>query len=126
MLAIKNGINGVHRLMDVFAISTFNKCRITRGSPGSRKSFIMQFVLYYVVSKGLNVTSTAVMRRRANQIGGTHVHELFCLEAKNMSPYRHAELAIVKLLLEQVTLFILFCLDEAGQTFAELHVYCMY
>ena len=79
----------------------------------------------YALSKGLNVMTTAILAKRAIQLGGCHYHKLFCLPVgKNLSTHRKAELAIIKLLKNPkelntlLSLDVLVC-DEMGQISAE-------
>ena len=86
----------------------------------------MQYIVLYAISKGMNVITTAVMARRANQLGGLHIHKLFCLDVTNgMNPHRVVELAVIKLLRNPEKINILLTLemlviDEAGQVLAEM------
>jgi hypothetical protein len=103
----------------------YNKNIGIRGFPGSGKTWCSLYCAIYAISKGLNVTTTAVLAKRAIQIGGCHWHKLFCLPIdKNLSCHRRAELAIMKLLRDPkrlsriLSLNILFC-DEMGQVSAE-------
>ena len=74
----------------------------------------------------MNVLTTAMMAWRANQLGSTYIHQLFCLNSVNIqSAHRKAELAIIKLMQNPVKLNVLrslelLLLDEAGQMSAEL------
>ena len=61
---------------------TFVKCNIISGAPGSGKTFLMMYLAVYAVSKGLTVGITAMMSKRAIQIGGSHIHQMFCLPVK--------------------------------------------
>ena len=86
-------------------------------------------MMYGVINslcKGLTVMTTAMMAKRAIQLGGIHWHKLMMLPTrKNISPQQKAELAILKLLQNPIkikflqSLDILFC-DEMGQMPAEL------
>lgn len=107
---------------------TLTKNVITHGTPGSRKSFVGQTNVMYVLSQGLRCLSTTLMAPRANQIGGIHYHHIFCLNVNHNSaciqPYREAELAMQKLrnkptyIHALLTMNVMF-LDEAGQISAE-------
>ena len=44
----------------------YTKIIITYGSPGTGKSFIGQIVVFYALSQGLNIVSTALMGVRVN------------------------------------------------------------
>ena len=57
----------------------------------------MTYCALYAVSKGLRVTTTAMMAKRALQIGGTHWHKILILPTeKTLNPHRLAELSIIK------------------------------
>ena len=81
------------------------------------------------MSKGLRVSTTALMAKRSLQLGGLHWHKILNLPTKrNLSTHRRAELAILKLLQEDPakldfirTLNIL-CCDEMGQVSSEMLV----
>ena len=86
----------------------------------------MMYGVIYSLCKGLTVMTTAMMAKRAIQLGGIHWHKLMMLPTrKNISPQQKAELAILKLLQNPIkikflqSLDILFC-DEMGQMPAEL------
>ena len=72
-----------------------------RGSPGGGKTWCMMNILLYAISKGHQVITTAMMCKRALQLGGIHIHQLFKLpiNAENTSSaHRQAKLAIISLL----------------------------
>jgi hypothetical protein len=78
-------------------------------------------MLLYAIAKGNTVTTTAMMCKRAIQIGGTHVHQLFKNSIKNTtSAHRQAELAILSLMrkpekLEFLHAVNMIIFDEMGQ-----------
>ena len=125
-LPISNCTDAINAHTDLYSNSNFNKFRVTHGAPGSGKSFVIQYTLLYAILRGLNVQCTEMMARCVNQLGGIHVHQLFCLEVNNgLSPHRMAELSIIKLLQDPVKLNIIQTMevlffDEAGQKSAEL------
>ena len=81
---------------------TYTKNVGIRGIPGGGKTFCGMFCLIYTIAKGLKCTSTAMMCKRALQLGGTHAHKIWSLPTDdNMTPHRRAELAILKLLRDQ-------------------------
>ena len=99
---------------------------VIHGGPGCGKTFLMSYLALYTRSLGLNVFVTSLQAKRANQLGGVHLHVLFCLDVNNhLSPQRMAELAIIKLLKDPIkhrfilTLQVL-CCDEVGNISAEL------
>ena len=99
-----------------------------RGFAGCGKSWLMQYMATYAMSKGLNCLTTALMARRSNFLGGKHIHHVFCLPVeKGLTAHRMAELAVCNLLRESNstklnflrTLDVLFY-DEIGQLSAEM------
>ena len=59
----------------------------------------MMYCILYPNSKGVKVTWTAMMCKRALQLDGIHVHKNFKLPTKdNLTPHRRAELAILNLM----------------------------
>ena len=102
------------------------KNTIITGAPGCGKTYIMSMLALYARSKGLNIYPTSLQAKRANQLGGNHIHSLFCLDINHrMSPQRMAELAIIKIQKDPVKeRFIktvhVFNLDEAANLAAEL------
>ena len=71
-----------------------------RGFPGSGKTWCMMYSMVYAISKGLTVCTTAMMCKRALQLGGIHIDQLFKLPygSGRVDAHRRAELAIIKLL----------------------------
>ena len=116
------------RACDTYCIlsNKFTKCTGIRGFPGSGKTWLMEYIVLYSISKGLSVITSSQMARRSIQLGGKHIAYLFGLTIeKNMSPHQRAERAIAKLLKHPkklnfiLSLDILF-IDELGQLSSEL------
>ena len=64
----------------------FTKSMCIRGYAGCGKSWTMQYVMLYAISKGLLCVPTAMMSRRSVFLGGKHIHILFGLPTeKNLS-----------------------------------------
>ena len=53
---------------------------IIHGAPGAGKSFISFVISMFGISQGLNIQPTALAGVRAAAIGGTHWHNLFCVD----------------------------------------------
>ena len=97
-----------------------------RGFPGAGKTFCMMYTLVYAMSRGLNTVTTAIMCKRALQLGGVHLHQLFLLPTdEKITPQQRAELAIIKLMknpkkLEFIKSLDVLYYDELGQTASEI------
>ena len=101
--------------------STYTKNVGIRGFPGSGKTWCALYTAIYAMSKGLFVLPTAMLAKRAIQLGGIHYHKLFCIPTeKNISLHRRAELALIQILKDPRKMHILLYLDiligdEIGQ-----------
>ena len=77
----------------------FTKHFIIRGFPGASKTWCMEYLSIYAMSKGLKSITTAMMAKQAIQLGSKHWHKIFCIPPeRNISSYRKAELALIRLL----------------------------
>ena len=68
--------------------------------PSAGKSFIGELVVLFYLSQRLNVASTSIIGVRANCLGGTHIHKLFCMLLEQhlaQTPFRCAEIAMQKI-----------------------------
>ena len=66
----------------------------------------------YTLSKGLFVLPTAVLAKRAIQLGGIHWHVLFCLNTDDsLTNHRKAELAIIQIMKDPKKMQLLLTLD---------------
>ena len=124
--ALKMVIDTIDRYMNSAEYGTFCRSCVIAGSPGSGKSFINFYILLYIISKGLRVCSTSLMAKRANCLGGIHIHLLFQLPCKNFSSlHRLVESAVNGLLrkpeyMEVLKSMHVLFIDEIGQVSAEL------
>ena len=55
---------------------------ILLGPPGSGKSFVNNIIATYALSLGLNICFSALTAQRARELGGLHLHQLFCLQVR--------------------------------------------
>ena len=103
----------------------FTKCRVISGSLGCGKSFLMNYMVLYAISQGLNVAVTSMVAARATNLDGCHVHRMFCIPVKKNCPiYRLAEHTLINLMKDPVSYHILTVIDilffdEIGQCSAE-------
>ena len=71
-LAITTCIDAIDYYRGTLSQGSYTKNVGIRGFSGGRKTWCMTYCALYAVSKGLRVTTTAMMAKRALQIGGTH------------------------------------------------------
>jgi hypothetical protein len=80
------------------ATSTFTKCRAISGGPGCGKTFMMIVSVVYGMSRGLCITITCLLAKRADLLGGIHVHNLFAIPVhESASVQRLVELVAISL-----------------------------
>jgi predicted GIY-YIG superfamily endonuclease len=122
---IKTCTKAIDKYIDLWEQKSYTKNIGIRGVPGGGKTWCAMYSTLYALAKGLNVMTTAILAKRAIQLGGCHYHKLFCLPiGRNLSTHRKAELAILKLFKNPKELNTLLCLDvlvcdEMGQLSAE-------
>ena len=103
----------------------FTKSLCIRGFPGAGKTWSMLIIVVYAICRGSTISTTAMMAKRAIQLGGKHWHYLFCLPTgRSLSPHQISEQAILKIIKSPKTHnFIksidVLCCDEIGQVSAE-------
>ena len=96
------------------------------GFPGGGKTWCMIYCILYDLSKGLKVTSKAVMCKRALQLGVIHINKLFNIPTKEkLTPHRWADLENLNLTNKpQNVYFLLYvdmlAFDEMDQSSAEI------
>jgi hypothetical protein len=92
--------------------TVFTKNVGIRGFPGSGKTWCSLYIAIYGLSKGLIVLPTALLAKRALQLGGTHWHKLFYIPIeKNLGIHRKAELALSSIIRDAKLLHLLLCID---------------
>jgi hypothetical protein len=83
----------IHNYMDAPTVCTKNLC--IAGGPGAGKTTCLFSILLYSMCQGLSVILTALLAERAQELGGIHIHELFCFPVnEKLSPGQLAERAI--------------------------------
>ena len=130
--AIKLCCHQIDKYCNLSYQNTFTKNIGIRGFPGSGKTWCSLYASLYALSKGLFVLPTALLAKRANQLGGIHWHKLFLLPTeKKLSVHRRPEIALIRIIRNErakqilLSLDILIC-DEIGQladnVFATIHI----
>ena len=72
----------------------------------------MIYCILYSISKGLKVTSTAVMCKRALKLGGIHINKLFNIPTKEkLTPHRWEDLENLNLTNKPRKLYFLLSVD---------------
>lgn len=69
----------------------------TLGAPGTGKSFVCSAALAHAFYNGAVCYPTSLAARRASQVGGEHIHRLFCIPVKNLTARCLADEALKKL-----------------------------
>ena len=81
-LSVRSIFSAINKYIDYTGQFNFVKCKVIAGIPGSGKSFILNYMALYAMSKGLKVLMTELMARRAVNIGGIHLHKLFFIQQR--------------------------------------------
>ena len=123
--ALKMAVKAIDRYINGTEQNTYIKCQLIAGAPGSGKSFLALTIGLYAISKGLVCGITSMMARRAVQIGGEHLHKMFCIPVSpNLSVFWLAEKAIIALMskpekLKFIRILNILLIDEIGQLSSE-------
>ena len=117
--------NTIDSYTDFHTQHIFTKCLGIRGFPGSGKTWTMEYMILYGISKGLFYLTTVMMSKRAIQFSGKHWYYLFFSTERYLPPHRMAEISLTMIMRNPIKysilliLYILYC-DEVGQDLAEL------
>ena len=123
--AIQHTVDAIDRYKNLYSENRVIKSIGIRGFPGGGKTWCSMYCLLYALSSGLSCVPTAMMAKRATQLGGVHWHKLFCIPPdKHLSIHRIAEKAIDTLeknetKLNFVKVLDVIVADELGQLSAE-------
>lgn len=105
---------------------SWNQNLIICGGPGVGKTTLLQVLITYAASIGLNVNMSSVMSERSIELGGIHLSKMFCIPTDKMkSPSMISEKAVCTLLRNPKQFSLLqkmevLAIDEFGQVSAEL------
>ena len=111
-VVISHTVAAIDQYIDCSTQCTYVKGIVIAGSPGSGKSFLLNYTDMYAMTKGLKVAVTALMAQRAVHLGGVHIHKLFYLPVnKRLNLHRMAETALQSLMKKPVSLNILKMVD---------------
>ena len=106
--------------------SVTTKNIIICGGPGVGKTTLLQILILYAASLGLNIQLSSVMSERSCELGGIHLSKMFCIPTlRNRNPSTIAEKAVFALLRQPKQLTFVekievLAIDEFGQVSAEL------
>ena len=99
LFAIKTCIDTINDYRSVISSSSYTKNIGIRGIPGSGKTFCSIYCMIYIISLGLKCNATAMMCKRALQLGGIHAHHTWSITTDDsLTPYCQSELALIKML----------------------------
>ena len=83
--------------------TTFTKCIVICGAPGSGKSYLMNYIAPHIISLGYNVGATAMIAHWAVHLGRIQIHKLFGLKVSIfMTLHQMADTSCNKLLGDHV------------------------
>ena len=98
-LVLKTCVKGIDSYRNINSKLSFTKSIGIHESSRGGNTWCVINILSYAISKENVVITTTMMCKRALQLGGIHIHQLFKLPTDNMSSaHRKAELAILALL----------------------------
>lgn len=98
-VALSHTVDAINQYIDCSSQCNMVKGRVISGSPGSGKSFILNYTAIYAMTKGLKVAITAFMAQHAVHLGGIHIHKLLYLPVnKHMNLHRMSETSLQELM----------------------------
>ena len=124
-LQVRNCIQiRVRKYMDVSS-SRLHKNLLIAGGPGCGKTHCLEYTILYTINKGLFIVPLAILADRAMQLGGMHFHKLFSMKPRKATAQHLAELAIISILKNSVSLALIqrmdaIAFDKHGNQAAEL------
>jgi len=92
---------------------THTKGVIIHGGPGTGKTYVSKLAVLYALCNGMKIISTSILGIRASDLGGTHLHSLFCWtpQKHESTPYKTALSALQRILRKPLQRHILLALD---------------
>ena len=87
LLATKSCTNVIDQYLSLDLQSTSIKCRVIAESPSCGKSFLINYIILYAISKGLKVGVSAMQAYHTVHLRGFHLHIfLSCSEEQCIYP----------------------------------------
>jgi hypothetical protein len=100
---------------------THTKGVIIHGGPGMDKTHAAKLAVLYAICNGMKIISTSLLGIHASNLGGTHLHSLFCWKPQKhkLAPYKTALLALNRIMRKPLLRHIILALnalfiDELG------------
>jgi hypothetical protein len=92
---------------------THTKGVIIHGGPGTGKTYVSKLAVLYALCSGMKIISTSILGIRASNLGGTHLHSLFCWtpQKHESTPYKTAFSAVHRILMKPLQRHIILALD---------------
>jgi hypothetical protein len=94
-------------------LMTHTKGVIIHGGPGMGKTYVSKLAVLYAICSGMKIISTSILGIRASDLGGTHLHSLFCWtpQKHESTPYKTALLALHRILRKPLQRHIILALN---------------
>jgi DNA replication protein DnaC len=92
---------------------THTKGVIIHGGPGTGKTYVSKLAVLYALCNGMKIISTSILGICAPDLGGIHLHSLFCWtpQKHESTPYKTALSALQRSLRKPIQHHILLALD---------------
>jgi hypothetical protein len=94
-------------------LMTHTKGVIIHGGPGTGETYVAKLADLYAICSGMKIISTTILGICASNLGGTHLHSLFCSTPQKYesTPYITALLALNRILRKPLLRHIILALD---------------
>jgi hypothetical protein len=92
---------------------THTKGVIIHGGPGTGKTHIAKLAVLYAICNGMKIISTSLLGICASNLGGPHLHSLFCWtpQKHKSTLYKTALLALNRIMRKPLLCHIILALD---------------